>query len=228
MKKVELTVKERDSFGSPESRRMRNEGWIPGVLYGGGKESMPLTVEEKALKQALGRGRRGSVILELTFDGQSQGHPAILKEYQNDPINGHLLHVDFLEVRMDQPIESSVRVELVGSAQGVKDGGILDHGMRELHIRCLPTDMPGEIEVDVSALNIGDSLRVSEVTAPAGVEILDDPEAHIAGVMAPKLVVEEEVVEGEEGAEGAVAEGEAAPAGEEKAAEGEGGEKSEG
>lgn len=227
MKKVELTVKERDSFGSPESRRMRNEGWIPGVLYGGGKESVPLTVEVKALKQALGRGRRGNVILELTFDGQSQGHPAILKEYQNDPISGHLLHVDFLEVRMDQPIESKVTVELVGTAQGVKDGGILDHGMRELHIRCLPTDMPGQIEVDVSALNINDSLRVSEVTAPEGVEILDDPEAHIAGVMAPKLVVEEEVVEGEEGAEGA-AEGEAAAAGEEKAGEGEGGEKSEG
>lgn len=228
MKKVELTVKERDSFGSPESRRMRNEGWIPGVLYGGGKESVPLTVEEKALKQALGRGR-GNVILELTFDGQSQGHPAILKEYQNDPINGHLLHVDFLEVRMDQPIESSVRVELVGTAQGVRDGGILDHGMRELHIRCLPTNMPGEIEVDVSALNIGESLRVSEVAAPDGVEILDDPEAHIAGVMAPKLVVEEEAVEGEEGVEGApAAEGEAAPAGEEKAGEGEGGEKSEG
>jgi large subunit ribosomal protein L25 len=102
----------------------------------------------------------------------------------------------------------------------VKDGGILDHGMRELHIRCLPTDMPGEIEVDVSALNIGDSMRVSEVSAPAGVEILDDPEAHIAGVMAPKLVVEEEVVEGEEGVEGAAAAEGEAPAGEEKAAEG--------
>jgi len=222
MKKVELTVKERDSFGSPESRRMRNEGWIPGVLYGGGKVSKPLTVEAKALKQALGRGQRGNVILDVTFEGQSETHPAIVKEYQNDPISGHLLHVDFLEVRMDQPIESTVRVELVGTAQGVKDGGILDHGMRELHIRCLPTNMPGEIEVDVSALNINDSLRVSEVPAPEGVEILDDPEAHVAGVMAPKLVVEEEeVVEGEEGAEGAAtAEGEAASAGEEKSAEG--------
>jgi large subunit ribosomal protein L25 len=221
MKKVELTVKERDSFGSPESRRMRNEGWIPGVLYGGGKDSVSLTIEEKALRQALGRGRRGNVILELTFDGQSQGHPAILKEYQNDPVSGHLLHVDFLEVRMDQPIESKVTVELIGTAQGVKDGGILDHGMRELHIRCLPTDMPGEIQVDVSALNINDSLRVSEVVAPDGVEILDDPEAHVAGVMVPKIVVEEVPEEGEEGVEGeAAAEGEAAPAGEEKPAEG--------
>jgi len=227
MKKVELTVKERDSFGGPESRRMRNEGWIPGVLYGSGRDSKPLTVEEKALKQALGRGQHSNVILDLTFEGQSEAHPAILKEYQNDPIHGHLLHVDFLEVRMDQPIESTVRIELVGAAEGVKEGGILDHGMRELHIRCLPTDMPGEIEVDVSALNIGDSVRVSEVTAPAGVEILDDADVHVAGVMAPKLVVEEVLEEGEEGVEGEAAEGEAAD-GEEKPAEGEGGEKSEG
>jgi len=227
MKKVAVTVKERDSFGSPESRRMRREGWIPGVLYGGaGSETMALSVEAKALKQAMGR-ERGNVILDLTFEGKNKAHPAILKEYQNDPISGSLLHVDFIEVRMDQPIDSTVRIELVGTAQGVKDGGILDHGLRELHIRCLPTDMPGHVDVDVSALNIGDSLRVSEVTAPKDVEILDDPEVHVAGVMAPKLVVEEEVVEElEEGAE--AVEGEAAAEGEGKPAEGGAEEKSEG
>jgi len=219
MKKVEVSVKERESFGSPESRRMRKEGWIPGVLYGSGIENTPLSVEEKGLKAALGH-ERGNVILDLTFEGKKKVHPAILKEYQNDPISGHLLHVDFLEVRMDKPIDSTVHVELVGTAFGVREGGILDHGLRELHIRCLPTDMPGQIEVDVEALNIGDSLRVSDVTAPAGVEILDDPDAHIAGVMAPKLVVEEVAEEVEEGAEGApAAEGEGAPA-EEKPAEG--------
>lgn len=223
MKKVEVTVKERESFGSPESRRMRREGWIPGVLYGSGiSESVPLTVEEKELKRALGH-ERGNVILDLTFEGKNKVHPAILKEYQNDPVSGHLLHVDFLEVRMDQPIDSTVRVEFVGTPQGVRDGGIIDHGLRELHIRCLPTAMPGQIEVDVEALNIGDTLRVADVKPPEGVEILDDPEVHIAGVMAPKLVVEEEV-EGEEGVE-AAAEGAApAEAAEEKPAEGEGGE----
>ncbi len=224
MKKVEVTVKERESFGSPESRRLRKEGWIPGVLYGGGNDSVPLSVEEKALKHALGH-ERGNVILELTFAGKKKSHPAILKEYQNDPISGHLLHVDFLEVRMDQPIDSTLRVDLVGTAQGVRDGGILDHGLRELHIRCLPTDMPGQFEVDVSALNIGESLRISDVTPPAGVEILDDPDTHIAGVMAPKLVVEEVPEEElEEGAEAAPAEGEAAAGGEEKPAEAGGGE----
>ena len=222
MKKVEVTVKERDSFGSPESRRLRKEGWIPGVLYGGGSDGKPLSVEAKALKHALGR-QRGNVILELTFEGQKEAHPAILKEHQNDPISSHLLHVDFMEVRMDQAIDSTVRVELAGTAAGVKEGGILDHGLRELHIRCLPADMPGHFEADVSALNIGDSMRVSDLTSPTGVEILDDPEVHIASVLAPKLVVEEvteEVV--------AAAEGEAAPAGEEKPAEGGGEGKGEG
>lgn len=222
MKKVSVKVKERDSFGSPESRRLRNQGWIPGVLYGGGNDGTPLSVEEKALKHALGH-ERGNVLLELTFEGKDKAHSAILKEYQNDPRSGSLLHVDFLEVRMDQPIESTVHIELTGTAQGVRDGGILDHGLRELHIRCLPTVMPSQVEVDVAALNIGDSVRVSDVTAPEGVEILDDPDTHVAGVMAPKLVVEEVPAEElEEGAE-AAAEGEAAAAGEEKAAEGEGG-----
>ncbi|MHB8859473.1 MAG: 50S ribosomal protein L25 [Thermoleophilia bacterium] len=221
MKKVSVKVKERDNFGSPESRRLRNQGWIPGVLYGGGNEGTPLSVEAKALKHALGR-ERGNVLLELTFEGQDKAHSAILKEHQNDPRSGSLLHVDFLEVRMDQPIESTVQIELIGTAQGVRDGGILDHGLRELHIRCLPTVMPSQVEVDVAALNIGDSVRVSDVTAPEGVEILDDPDAHVAGVMAPKLVVEEVPEELEEGAE-AAAEGEAPAGGEEKAAEGEGG-----
>lgn len=220
MKKVEVTVKERDSFGSPESRRLRKEGWVPGVLYGSGNEGKPLSVEVKALKNALGH-ERGNVILDLTFDGQKEAHPAILKEYQNDPISGHLLHVDFMEVRMDQAIDSTVRVELIGTAAGVKEGGILDHGLRELHIRCLPANMPGHFEADVSELNIGESMRVSDLVSPTGVEILDDPEVHIASVLAPKLVVEEVVEEG-------AAEGEAAPAGEEKSAEGGGGEKGEG
>jgi len=225
MKKVEIMVKERGSFGSPESRRLRREGWIPGVLYSGGSAAVPLTVEEKALKQALGH-ERGNVILDLTFDGKKKAHSAILKEYQNDPMSGSLLHVDFMEVRMDKPIDSMLRIDLIGTAQGVRDGGVIDHGLRELHIRCLPTNMPGQFEVNVEPLVIGDSIRVSDLTPPAGVEILDDPEAHVASVLAPKLVVEE--VPAEEGEEGAEAAAEGAPGGEEKSAEGGGGEKGEG
>ena len=220
MKKVKLAVKERDSFGSPEARRMRKSGWIPCVLYGSGENSVPLAVEEKALKQALGR-ERGNVILSITIEGSKDARAAILKEYQPDPLGRGILHVDFLEVSMDKPIEASIHIELIGTAQGVKDGGILDQSMRDLQIRCLPGDMPSSIEYDVSEMVIGDSIRVSDLTQPSGVEILNDTESGVASVLAPKLVVEEEVEEeGEEGAE-ALAEGEEAPpAGEEKPAEG--------
>jgi len=226
MKQVELKVNERSDFGSPEARRMRREGLIPGVLYGGGKDSVPLSVDEKSLRQVLGHGH-GNVLLNLVFKDKSKSHAAILKEYQSDPVTGSLLHLDFIEVSMDQPIDSTVHVVIVGNAIGLRDGGIMDHALRELHIRCLPNDIPQEIEIDVESLGIGDSARVSDIKPPKGVEILDDPEAMVAAVMAPKLVVEEVT---EEGAEAAAAgapaeEAGAAPAeGAEKAAEGEGGE----
>ncbi|MFA5801146.1 MAG: 50S ribosomal protein L25 [Thermoleophilia bacterium] len=216
MKKVKLAVKERDSFGSPEARRMRKSGWIPAVLYGDGESSKALAVEEKALKHALGR-ERGNVILSLTIEGSKDAHAAILKEYQPDPLGRGILHVDFLEVSMDKPIEASIHLELTGTPQGVKDGGILDQSHRELQIRCLPGDMPSSIEYDVSEMVIGDSIRVSDLTPPPGVEILSDSESGVASVLAPKLVVEE--VTEEEAEEGAEAAAEGAPA-EEKPAEG--------
>lgn len=189
MKKVELIVKERESFGSPESRRLRKTGWIPGVLYGSGN-SVPLTVEERELRKVLS-GTRGNVIISLTFEGQKKAHPAILKEFQPDPVGTGMLHVDFLEVRMDQPIEAHVVVELVGTAAGVQEGGILDQSLREVTVRCLPADMPETIEFDISALNIGDSIRVSDLAAPANTEILTDPEMGLASVITPTILVEE-------------------------------------
>lgn len=223
MKQVDLKVKERDSFGSPEARRMRRQGWIPGVLYGGGNSSVPLSVEEKALRQAMGH-ERGSIILNLAFEDTKKAQLAMLKELQTDPITGHLLHLDFIEVRMDRPIDSIVHVELVGQAQGViRDGGIMDHALRELHIRSLPKDIPASVECDVENLSIGGSMRVGDLKVPAGVEILDDPEMLVAAVMAPKIVVEavaEEAAAAVEGAEAAPA----AEAAEEKPAEGEGSE----
>lgn len=219
MKRVELKVKERESFGSPEARRMRREGRIPGVLYGSGNSSTPLSVEERALRQALGR-ERGSVILKLTIEGKGKPQLAMIKEYQSDPVTGGLLHLDFIEVKMDRPIDSTVHVELTGQAQGVRDGGIMDHALRELHIRSLPDDIPAGIECNVEELGIGDSLRVSDLAVPGGVEILDDPETLVAAVMAPKIVVEEVPAEEEAAVEEGAAEAPAGEAAEEKSAEG--------
>lgn len=217
MKKIELTVRERESFGSPEARRMRRSGRIPGVLYGSGVDNTPLSFEEKALRKAVG-GDTGSVVLTLTFEGKKKEHPAILKDYQIDPVNSSLLHVDFMEVRMDRPVEATVRVELIGTAIGVKEGGIMDHSLREVAIRCLPGDMPDHVECDVEELDIGDAVRVSDLVAPAGIEILNDPENTVASVI-PPTILKEEVPEEEEleVVEGVEAEGEeAAPEGEEK------------
>lgn len=228
MKKVELKVKERESFGSPESRRLRKTGWIPGVLYGSG-DSKPLSVDERELRKVLS-GSRGNVIISLTFDSQKDAHLAILKEFQPDPVGTGLLHVDFLEVRMDQPIEAHVVVELVGTAAGVQEGGILDQSLREVTLRSLPADMPEVIEFDVSALNIGDSIHVGDLVAPANTEITTDPEMGLASVITPTVLVEEEAEEelteeelearaAEEGAEEGGEGAEETPAAEESAAE---------
>lgn len=229
MKKVALTVKERESFGSPESRRLRKAGMVPGVLYGTG-DSVPLSVDERDLRKVLS-GSRGNVIIMLSFEGQDKAHPAILKEFQPDPVGTGLLHVDFLEVRMDKPIDANVAIELVGTPAGVLDGGILDQSLREVAVHCLPNDMPAVIEYDISAMNVGDSIRVSDLAAPANTEITTDPEMGIASIITPTILVEEEEEEltaeeleareaaGEAGEAAEEAGGEEAPAAGEEAAE---------
>ncbi|MHB1412910.1 MAG: 50S ribosomal protein L25 [Thermoleophilia bacterium] len=216
MKKVELIVRERESFGSAESRRLRRSGWIPGVLYAKGDSSTPLAVEEKSLKRALGSDG-GSAILTLTFEGKNKEHPAIMKEYQANPLGRGVMHVDFMEVRMDQPVEAVVRLELEGNPAGLREGGILDHTLRELHVRCLPGDIPESIHHGIEEMQIGDSLKVGDIAVPANVEILNEPESQVASIMAPTLV-KEEAAEGGEGAEAAAAPGEK-PAGGESEAE---------
>lgn len=221
MKKVAMTVKERESFGSPESRRLRKTGWIPGVLYGSG-DSRPLSVDERELRRVL-TSSRGNVIIALSFEGKKKEHPAILKEYQPDPVGTGLLHVDFLEIRMDQPIEAHVVLDLVGTPAGVQEGGILDQNVREVTVHCLPADMPEVIEFDVTELNIGDSIRISDLVAPDKVEITNDPEMGVASIITPTILVEEEPEEEltEEELEALAAAEEAGEGAEEAAAEGE-------
>ena len=216
MKKVDLNVKERQGFGSAEARRIRRSGLIPGVFYGAGRDSVPLAVESSLLKRAIGH-ERGNVIINLSIDGKQETHPTILKDYQSDPLGRGLLHVDFMEIRMDKPIEAAIRLELTGSAFGVREGGVMDQTLREVQVRCLPADMPASIEYDVVEMDIGDSIRVGDLVAPANVEILDEEAAAVASIIPPTILKEEpteeelaELAEGEaaEGEEGEAAEGE--------------------
>jgi large subunit ribosomal protein L25 len=212
--RAKLTVAAREHVGSRESRRLRRQGLVPGVLYGR-SDPIAISIPERELRRAL-TGQGGlHAILDVEVEGATNTHPSILKEYQVDPVRGGVTHVDLQEVRLDQPINASVTLHLSGGedAPGVREGGVLSQPLRELGIQALPLEVPEHIDVDVSGMEIGGTLRVADVTVPEGVTVLDDPESVVATVTAPTRVVEpeEELAEGEEeAAEGEAAEGEAA------------------
>lgn len=215
-------MQQREARGSADSRRLRREGLIPGVLYGRGKPPHPFCVPERELRKALTGPAGLHAILDVVLDGQKTTHASILKDYQADIITGRLAHIDLQEVRLDQPIHAQVVIELVGEAQGSVEGGVLSQVSREINVEALPLEVPERIEVDVTAMQMGDTLRLVDVPEPEGVKFLDDPdETVIATVTVPTQIVEPEVEEEEEELEEGVelAEGEEAPEG---AAEGEG------
>jgi len=213
--RIRLEVQEREERGSSTSRRLRKEGLIPGVLYGRGNTPQAICVQERELRRVLTGGHGLHAILDVVLEGQKSTHASIFKDYQVDPIRGKIEHFDLQEVRLDQPIQSSVIIELVGDSVGARAGGVLSQVAREIRVEALPLEIPDRIELDVSAMEIGDSLRLSDLTTQDGVTYLDDPETVLATVTVPTRVEEPEEVaeEGEEGEEGAVAEGEEAPEG---------------
>jgi len=182
-----LEVQERVLLGSPESRRMRKRGLIPGVLYGK-SSTRAITISERELRIALTGASGLHAVLDVVLEGQSTPHPSILKEYQRDPIRGHVRHVDLQEVRLDQPIHAAVQVHIVGveDAPGVREGGVMSQPTTEINVEALPMEVPESIEVDVSGMEMGDTLRLESVAATEGVTFLDDPqETVIATITAP-------------------------------------------
>jgi large subunit ribosomal protein L25 len=195
------------------------------VLYGSG-EPVAIQVEERELRRALTGAAGLHSILDVEIDGRGTSHASILKDYQVDAVRGGVTHVDLQEVRLDQTIHASVTVHLIGGeiAPGVKEGGVLSQPLRELNVEALPLEVPEHIDLDVSHMGIGDTLRLADIEVPAGVTLLDDTEVVVATITAPTREVEPEPVEGEEGeaVEGEAGEGEApAGEGEEAPAEGE-------
>ena len=205
--RVKLQVKERDRRGSADARRLRREGLIPGVLYGSGKQPHAICIPERELRRVL-TGQGGlHAILDVVLEGQKTTHASILKDYQQDPIRGHISHVDLQEVRLDKPIQASVNVQLVGEPAGAKEGGVLSQVQREINVEALPMEIPEHIDLDVSGMAIGDTLRLADLAAMDGVTYLDDPEETVlATVTLPTRVEEPEEVteEGEELPEGEV------------------------
>jgi large subunit ribosomal protein L25 len=215
--RVKLNVQERRSLGSAESRRLRKQGMIPGVLYGA-SEPVAICVPERELRRALTGAGGLHAILDVVVEGKQASHSAILKEYQQDKLRGFVTHVDLQEVRLDQTIQATVVVQLHGGddAPGVRAGGVLSQVVREVHVEALPLEVPEHLELDVSALEIGDSLRVVDLAARDGVTFLDDPETVLATVTQPTREAEPEpTLTDEEAAESGVQvpEGEEAPEG---------------
>jgi large subunit ribosomal protein L25 len=211
--RIRLEVEEREQRGTRVSRRLRKDGIIPGVLYGRGNKPHPICVPERELRRVLTGDHGLHAILDVVLEGQKSTHASILKDYQVDPIRGKIEHFDLQEVRLDQPIQSAVVIELIGESVGTKAGGVLSQVNREVRVEALPMEMPDRLELDISAMEIGDTLRLSDLPAREGVTFLDDPETVLANVTVPTRVEEpepEEVEgeEGEEGVEGEVAEGE--------------------
>jgi large subunit ribosomal protein L25 len=203
----------RTTDGSRAARRLRREGRVPGVLYGGTGEPVPFDVDARELRHAL--HARGAV-LEVALGDETT--PAVLKDAQRHPVRGETMHVDLLRVRLDVAIQAPVVLELLGveDAPGVKEGGVLEQPVRELNVEALPTEIPESIPVVAAHREVAATVTLSEITAPPNVTLLDDPETVVATIVAPRLEVEtEDEIEtetelvGEEGAEGeGAAEGE--------------------
>jgi len=201
-----LEVERREPGSSNKAKRLRRAGQVPAVLYGGDRESRPIAVNPRSLIEVLRSEHGQNTILALRVgDGAEQ--TALIHDYQVDPISRTLLHVDFRRIDMKIEIEVNVPVEVVGEAVGVKiDGGILDMILREVHVKCLPTDIPDHLRVDVSEFNIGDVAQVSDLDVPDGVELLVGLDQTVLTIAPPTVAIEDETVEEDEDLLGAPAE----------------------
>ncbi len=199
MRQVSFTVEVRKKTGKEAAKKLRKQGLIPAILYGPQTDPVPLTVRLNELKKILLRHRGEQIIFNLTVqgNGQSTQKMALIKELQYHPVTDEIIHADFYEVRMDRPVEVDVPVEIVGKAKGVERGGLLEVLMHEITVSCLPDRIPDKIEIDVSELDVGDTLHIRDLTPPEGVSFAEDPEAPVVTI----VEVEEEGA-GEEEAEG--------------------------
>ena len=185
--KFDLSATVREQAGKGAARSMRRTGKVPAVLYGQG-ECLLLTINPDGLVKILKSHTGSTALISLTVTGAKSkpNRTALLRDYQVDPVSGALLHVDLFEVSMSKPIRVKVPIQVVGGVPaGVKEGGVLHHNMRELLVECLPAAMPDHVEVDASALNIGDGIHVKEVSTREGVRYLDDPDQMVINVAAP-------------------------------------------
>src|ERR1043165_2790867 len=183
MAEVTLEVSRREKSGKEIAKKLRAAGKVPAVVYGGHKEPVAIEVDRKAVSEPVQKGEHGvrSIFL-LKMAGTDQQRHAMIKDIQIDPVSRRMTHIDFVRVVMDEVVRVTVPVHVVGTAAGVKEGGILDWQVRDLHVECLPNAIPDKIDIDVTALGSHDYQRVSDLKLPEGVKVLEDPERVVVGV----------------------------------------------
>ncbi|MDP2290392.1 MAG: 50S ribosomal protein L25 [Actinomycetota bacterium] len=214
MSNTKLVAQPRTTKGSPAARRLRAEGSIPGVIYGQGMTPISVTVERRELRLALSGPAGSNTVLALEVDGKS--YPAVVKEMQRHPIRRTVAHIDFLQVNMNEEITVSVAVHIIGEAKAVAaEGGLVDAAVDTIEVSCTPNNMPNAFEVDVTEMQMGDVIRLADLTMPNGVTALGDPEMPIVTILVTSAAeAEADLAEAAEGAEGAEGEGAAADAAE--------------
>jgi large subunit ribosomal protein L25 len=205
-----LTAEPRAERGSRPAGRLRRAGFVPAVVYGLGGDTVSVTVPSRELTHILAHGANTLIRLRLDDDDQL----TLARQVQRHPTRGDLVHVDFIRVRTDVAVTAEVPLHLIGEPEGVRNGGLLEQLVFGLPIEARPQDIPGSIETDVSALEIGDQVRLSDLAVPAGARPTIEPDTLIAQVVAPRVTAAEEAEAEAEAAEGEAAEGEAGEAGE--------------
>lgn len=192
--KIVIEGKIREKTGKGIARKLRAEGKIPAVVYGGEEAPLHIYVKRNDVQKFV---HMETTIMDLKIEGKDAPTPVIIRDYAVDPITDEVLHVDFQRVKMDEEITAMVPIVLLNEENcvGVKMGGIIQHGLREVEVECLPKDLPAHIEVDISQLEIGDTIKVADLNVPAGVKITEDPEEVIVTIVPPAVYEEEEAQE---------------------------------
>jgi len=207
---VSIDVQLRQGRGKGDNRRLRASGRIPAVVYGHGHDPVALSIDPMQLERKIKASHAGmNTLFDLVGERSVAGRTVLLKEIQREPVRGAPVHADFFEIDANETIEVSVPIHLTGVALGVNMGGVIEHTLREVELSCLPSAIPDEIVIDISGLDIGDSLHVSDLALPEGVEMMTDPALSVVSVMVPRAAEEAAPVAEEAGVEAA------APAGEE-------------
>ncbi len=188
MERVSLEAEIREKTGKGPSGRLRKTGYIPAILYGGKEKPQPLIVNTRDLERALSTEAGENVIISLKV-GERDFRTVIVKDLQTDPVRGDLLHVDLYQISLKEKLKASVPIVVWGEAQGVKEGGILEHRLREVEVECLPTEIPESIPIDIGDLRIGDSLHVKDLRVFGDIKILANGEEPVVSIVPPMAEV---------------------------------------